>query len=168
MKKLVIIGAGGYGQMVYDIADQSGKYEKIIFLDDNSDLACGKCDEWVDYLNEYDIYPAFGNNEKRLSFVEKILKANGNVPTIIHKSAYVSPMSKIDVGCVVMPMAAVNTNTVIEKGCIINTSSIIDHGSIIEKGCHICLGAVVKAENRIKSLTKVQAGEIIEDRTYPV
>lgn len=168
MKKLVIIGAGGYGQTVYDIARQSEKYEKIIFLDDNSDLAYGKCDEWVNYLDEYDIYPAFGNNQLRLDLVEEILKSKGCVPTIIHKSAYVSPMAKVDVGCVIMPMAVVNTNTVIEKACIINVSSVIDHGSIIEKGCHICLGVIVKAENRIKSLTKVQAGEVIEDRTYPV
>lgn len=167
MKKLVIIGAGGYGQTVYDIAVQSKRYEKIIFLDDNSDLACGKCDEWVNYLDECDIYPAFGNNELRLDFIEKILKANGNIPTIIHKSAYVSPMAKIDVGCVIMPMAVVNTNAVIEKGCIINVSSVIDHGAIIEKGCHICLGAVIKSENRIKELTKVQAGEVIADKIYP-
>ena len=32
---LVIIGAGGYGQTVSDVAAQSGKYEKIVFLDDN-------------------------------------------------------------------------------------------------------------------------------------
>ena len=33
--KLVIIGAGGYGQTVCDVAEQSGKYEEIVFLDDN-------------------------------------------------------------------------------------------------------------------------------------
>ena len=33
---LIILGAGGYGQTVADIAEQSGLYEKIFFLVDKS------------------------------------------------------------------------------------------------------------------------------------
>ena len=34
MSNLLILGAGGFGHMVYECARQSGKYEEIAFLDD--------------------------------------------------------------------------------------------------------------------------------------
>ncbi len=34
--KLIILGAGGYGRTVADIARQSKRYSDILFLDDNS------------------------------------------------------------------------------------------------------------------------------------
>lgn len=167
--KLVIIGAGGYGQTVYDVAIQSGKYDKVVFLDDNkSDYnVVGKCEEYAKFISpDTEIYPAFGNNEARVSFLEKLEEAGANIPVIIHATAYISPRSRIEKGTVVLPKALVNTDTVVEKGCIINCGAIVDHGCVIETGAHICLGAVVKAENRIPAFMKVEAGQIIENRTY--
>lgn len=49
MKRLVILGAGGYGRTVADLAAQSGQFAPIVFLDDNSAAAdvAGKCaDIW--------------------------------------------------------------------------------------------------------------------------
>ena len=38
MKNLYILGAGGFGHVIKDMAEQSGKYTKICFLDDTSFL----------------------------------------------------------------------------------------------------------------------------------
>lgn len=169
--KLVIIGAGGYGQTVADIAHQE-KYEEILFLDDNRELiekniSVGICSDYIKFKDTW-VYPAFGNNEKRMVWIEKLLSEGYHVPTIIHGSAYVSPKAIIDVGTVVLPKAVVNTDTKVGKGCIINCGSLIDHGCVIEDGCHICLGAIVKAENKIKAGIKIDSGEVIEARSYPV
>ena len=167
--KLVIIGAGGYGQTVSDVAAQSGKYEKIVFLDDNkiADDVVGKCADFEKFISDdTEIYPAFGNNETRLSFIEKLEEKGANIPVIIHKTAYVSPRATLGKGTVVLPKAMINTDTTIEKGCIINCGAIVDHGCVIENGVHVCLGAIVKAENRIPAFMKVEAGQVIENRTY--
>lgn len=37
--RLIILGAGGYGKTVADIARQSGKYEQIYFLDDGQETS---------------------------------------------------------------------------------------------------------------------------------
>ena len=63
-KKLVIIGAGGYGQTVADIAHQENEYEEILFLDDNRELldrniSVGICSNYVNYKDAW-VYPAFG------------------------------------------------------------------------------------------------------------
>jgi len=167
--KLIILGAGGYGQTVADIAEQSGLYEKILFLDDNStaENVVGKCNDYKDY-KDFSIYPAFGNNEMRSSWIEKLETEGFSVPTLIHPSAYISPKSMVEQGCVILPHAVINTRCKISKGCIINCSAIIDHGCIIEEGCHICLGAIIKAENRIAKNTKIEAGEVIQARTFLV
>lgn len=166
---LVIIGAGGYGQTVADLAEQSGKYERIVFLDDNkvAENVVGKCSDFEKYIcDQNEIYPAFGNNEARISFIEKLEDKGAKIPTIVHKSAYVSPRAKVAKGTVVLPFAVINTDVEVKEGCIINCSCVIDHGCVIERGVHVCIGAMVKAENRIPSLMKVEAGQVIENRTY--
>ena len=165
--KLVILGAGGYGRTVADVAEQSGKYEEILFLDDMSKLAAGKCADYVKY-KDFEIYPAFGNNELRLEWIHRLESEGFDIPVIIHKTAYISPKTTINKGTVILPNAVVNTEVIIEKGCIINCGAIIDHGCVIEEGVHLCPGAIVKAENRIKIKTKIESGEIIQARTLPV
>ena len=52
--RLIILGAGGYGKTVADIARQSGKYEQIYFLDDGqetSDLILGTCSEYMKFAD---------------------------------------------------------------------------------------------------------------------
>lgn len=169
--RLIIIGAGGYGKTVADIARQSGKYNSIDFLDDNENLdhTLGKCSDYIKFVNsETEIYPAFGNNEGRIKWINRLIDEGINVPTIIHDTAYVSPAATIAKGTVVLPKAIVNTDTIVEKGCIINCGAIVDHGCIIGKGSHICLGAVVKAENRIPDLSKIEAGEVVQLRAFPI
>lgn len=164
--KLVILGQGGYAMTVKDIAEQLG-YEIIAMLDDKdkqnplASFTRFTCD------NIYFI-PAFGNNEFRLEWVEKLQAAGFRLATLIHPSAYVSPKARINEGCVVLPKAVINTGVEIRKACIINLGAIVDHGSIVEEGCHICIGAIVKGENCVPRLTKIEAGEVIQARYWPV
>ena len=168
--RLLIIGAGGYGRTVADVARQSGNYDSVGFLDDNESLeTLGKCSDYAKFVNnETEIYPAFGNNEGRIKWIDKLIDEGIKVPTIIHDTAYVSPTSTVEVGTIVLPKAVINTDTTVEKGCIINCGAIIDHGCIIGQGCHICLGAIVKGENRIPNLTKIEAGEVVQLRAFPI
>ena len=90
------------------------------------------------------------------------------IPTIIHSTAYVSPTAQIGPSAVILPHAVVNTNCVVKSGCIVNCGAIVDHGCVLEEGVHICLGAVVKAENRIPRCMKIEAGEVVQNRAWPL
>lgn len=88
--RLVILGAGGYGQTVADVAQQLG-YE-VAFLDDNSEKAIDICAHFNRYIAEDTFfYPAFGHNEGRVNWLAKLIEAGCNIPTLIHPMAYVSP-----------------------------------------------------------------------------
>lgn len=169
--KLIILGAGGYGRTVADIARQSNCYSDILFLDDNSTAedVVGNCSEYIHFIApDTEVYPAFGNNEARLQWMDVLEAAGASIPTLIHDTAYVSPQAMIEHGAVVLPHAIINTGVSVKRGCIINCGAIIDHGCMIEEGAHICLGAIIKAENQIPKYMKVEAGTVIENRTYPL
>lgn len=169
--RLIILGAGGFGRTVEDVAHQTGRFDEVLFLDDNSDGAniVGNCAEYEWFQTADTVfYPAFGNNALRLEWLYRLKAAGCKLPTIIHPTAYVSPMAQIEPGTILLPQAIVNTNCLVKTGCIINCGAIIDHGCVLAEGVHICLGAIVKAENHIPVCTKIEAGEIVQNRTYPL
>lgn len=169
--RLIILGAGGYGRTVADAAAQTGRFESICFLDDHSDAldVIGVCCVFAQMIDdETAFYPAFGNNEARMGWLHRLMESGCNIPTIIHPTAYVSPTARVMPGTVILPHAIVNTGCEIKAGCIVNCGAIIDHGCVLEKGVHVCLGAIVKAENRIPRCMKIEAGEVVQNRTYPL
>ena len=162
MKRLVILGFGGYGRTVYDVAEQLGY--SITILDDSDKEH--PLDSFSHYISDdIEFIPAFGNNEFRLGWLERIEKAGGKPATLIHPSAYVSPRAYVSEGCVILPGAIINTGTRIGKGCIINLGATVDHDVIIEDGVHLCVRCIIKGENRISRCEKIEAGEIIERAT---
>ena len=113
-------------------------------------------------------YPAFGDNKARLDWLRRLAEQGCALLTLVHPTAYVSPTAAIGQGTAVLPHAIVNTGVEVGKGCIVNCGAIVDHGCVIEDGVHLCLGAVVKAENRIAALRKIEAGEVVAARAFPV
>lgn len=163
MKDLLILGAGGFGHMIQETAKLLG-YEKAVFLDDavrDPDVV-GKCCDYESFLGQYDTaVAALGDNNMRLHWTEKLMEAGYDVPAIIHPSAVVSPSASVGKGSFIMQRAIVNTHTVVEHGVLINSGAVVDHDSYVERGAHIGLGSVVKANCRIASKVKVEAGEVI-------
>jgi len=172
MKKLLILGAGGYGKTVLDLAQQLGCYDKIAFLDDgkaNAPGVLGSCEEFLSFADDTtEMYPAFGNNEVRMGWIDRLMEHGIRVPVLIHPTAYVSPTATLFSGVTVLPKAVVNTGVMVKTGCIINIGALIDHDSVIEDGCHLAPGAIVKAENRIPAKSKIDSGTVIENRQYPL
>jgi len=167
--RLIILGAGGHGKVVADLARQTGQYEKIFFLDDNSQDAevLGKCSQYLEFQSaDTEMYPAFGNNTVRIQWENKLLEAGIRLAKIIHPLAYVSPLAEVASGCVIMPYAVVNTGTKIKKACIINIGAMVDHDCILEEGCHLAPGAIVKGENHLSEGTKIDSGKVVPLQYY--
>lgn len=167
--RLVILGAGGYGRNIADLAEQSGRYAKILFLDDSSECAVGPCEEFQKFAGTgVEFYPAFGNNTLRMGWLKNLIAHSCTVASIVHPTAYVSPKATVCCGVAILPRAIVNTGTVIGDGCIINCGAIVDHDCVLDEGGHVCLGAIIKAENHIPAFEKIEAGQVIANRTHPL
>lgn len=161
MRKLLIIGAGGHGKVVAEVAQDCG-YEEIAFLDDNSPDAIGKTDEIECFVEQYkEAFIGIGNNELRQNMLKRLKQAGYHIPMLVHPTAYVSKTAKIGAGTVVEPKAIVNTETVIGMGCIISVGAIVDHNVVLKDCVHVNAGAIVNAGAVVENRQKLESGEVI-------
>ena len=160
-RSLLIIGAGGHGKVVAEVARDCG-YEEIAFLDDNSDEAIGKISEMHKFTSLYkEAFVAIGNNKVRGEILTQLKTAGYEIPVLIHPSAYISRTAKIQRGTVVEPKAIVNTHADVSEGCIISVGAIVDHDTKLEECVHVNAGAIVKAGATIEAYVKLEAGEVV-------
>ena len=166
-QKLLIMTAGGHGQVVAETADMIGTYDKIAFLDDGKKAldVVGGLNEWEKLITpngEYDgIFPAIGNNEKRKEWMDAFQLHGVKMPVLIHPAAWVSPSAVIEEGTIVEAMAVVNANAVVKRGTIVGIGALIDHDAVLEECCHVDAGAIVHARGVVKACRKVEAGEVV-------
>lgn len=160
-KDLLIIGADGHGKVVKETALAMRYFDRVDFLDDNSELAIGKCQDFKKHLNDYSYgFVAFGNNVQRMKWTLQLIEVGFQLPILIHPTAYISPLARIELGTIVCAMAVVSNNAIIKKGCIISIGALVDYDSCIGEGSHINSGAIVKAVGKVERLKKVDAGMI--------
>lgn len=161
MKTLLIIGAGGHGKVVAEIASACG-YDKVVFLDDNSSEAIGKINELENFKNYFEeAFVGIGNNAVRKELIYKLEDTGYKIPVLIHPTAYISKSAKISAGTVIEPHAVVNANSIIGKGCIVSVGAIVDHNSVLQDYVHVNAGSIISAGANIKTYKKVEAGEVI-------
>ena len=164
-KKLAIIGAGGHGKVVGEIA-LLNQYETIDFFDDRvSEIENFpfKIIESFKYLKnnlgEYDaFFVAIGNNQIRENILEWLKKNETNIISLIHPSSIFSKFSTLGVGCCIMANATVNAGSLIKDGVIINTAVSIDHDCVIEDYAHISPNCAISGTVKIGKLTHLGTG----------
>ncbi|MEG1947698.1 MAG: acetyltransferase [Lachnospiraceae bacterium] len=169
-KKLLIVGAGGHGKMAGEIAELSGKYQCIQFLDDHPSVkkkitydVLGKIEEIEKYIKEYDFFVAIGNESIREKIQNNIEKEDGNVITLIHPNAVIGHDVAIEAGSIIMPGTVINVGSHIGRGVIVNTASSIDHDNKLADFVHIAVGAHLAGTVTIGTKTWIGAGAVISN-----
>lgn len=160
---LLILGAGGHGQVVKETAEAMGIFGKIDFLDDDSTKKgiLSACSEYKRFKNQYKYaIPSFGNMKIRMDYIKQLVESGFTIPVLYHPTAYISPTAKIERGSIVEAHAIINTNSIIGEGCIISVGAIIDHDVYIVGGCHIDCGAIVGSNCKIIIPKKIQSGTV--------
>ncbi|WP_455264315.1 PglD-related sugar-binding protein [Phascolarctobacterium sp.] len=161
-KSLLIIGAGGHGKVVKEVAEAVG-YDKIAFLDDNSAEAVGKIADSKQFVQEYQAaFVGIGNNKFRNELLQRLEQEGYEIPVLLHPTAYISKTAVIGKGTVVEPKAIVNANSKVGTGCIISVGAIVDHDVVLEDCVHVNAGAICKAGSRACTFRKIDSGEILQ------
>lgn len=158
---LLIFGAGGYGQVVKELAEKMGEFKSIEFLDDNSSLAIGKISESKNFLKDFPCATiAIGNPEIRQKLFKEIEEIGFEIVNIISDKSYVSSSAKIGKGCVVEPFVTVSANSAIGNGVFLCTGSVVGHNSTVNDFCQVDYNSVVSVGAVVPSSTKVIAGSV--------
>lgn len=156
-RKLAVIGAGGHGKVVAELAAALGTYGEIVFLDDrvqgsvNGFPVIGTTLLLENSLSpeQFDIAVAVGNNRIRRQIAEKAAALGFKLPVLIHPDATVSPSATVGQGSVVMAKAVVQAGSVLKDGVIVNTAATVDHDCLLDAFVHISPGAHLSGNTHI-------------------
>ena len=172
-KKLAIIGAGGHGKVVGEIA-LLNQYETIDFFDDRFReiksfpfTIVNTFDYLKVHLKDYDaFFVAIGNNQIRSEKIEWFKNHKMNIISLIHPKSTFSKFSSLGIGTCVMANAVVNPGTLIKEGVIINTSSSVDHDCVIEDFAHISPNCSLSGNVRIGRFSHLGTGTTVHPGVY--
>lgn len=163
MKELVIIGAGGMGRSVYDLALESKGYsDKFIikgFIDDdltaldsydNYPPLLGKIGDYEPKENEFFISSIGGKS--RVICCDIILKKGGRFFNLIHTTARIGTNVKMGTGNLIGAHVSIGADAEIGSYNMIQSYSVIGHDAIISNYVRIdthvvCVGGVKVLDN---------------------
>ena len=169
MKKLIIIGAGGHGKVLCDIAEKTEKYSEIAFLDDSAEgerlgyPIIGKTADFVKHINDTEFIVGIGSTVARERIMRMLSDSGACIATLVHPSAVIGKDVEIGEGSVIVAGAVINPSAKIGRGCIINTHASVDHDCIVGDLAHIAPDATVAGESRIGERTWVGAGATVSN-----
>ena len=146
VKKIVLIGAGGFGREVASIIEVLNSikptYELLGFLDDSTEFSEGDSINGYPWLggtnwildNKEDVYCncTIANNEVKSSIQERLAGEGVKFETIIAFGGFIGPYSKIGPGCVLYGNVTISTNCTIGAGVVMNQSVNIGHDVVID------------------------------------
>jgi sugar O-acyltransferase (sialic acid O-acetyltransferase NeuD family) len=170
MKKVVIIGAGGFGREVIEIfKDQNcikKTWEILGFIDENSAL-------WGKTINNFSVLGGldwFDNNEgvgcvvaigdpKTKKRITDILEAKDVVfSNAIHPSVLISEFVDLGKNVIICAGSILTVNISIKNHVIINLNCTVGHDTIIEDYCSIMPGVSINGENHIEKGVYIGTG----------
>ncbi len=172
MTGLLVVGAGGHGNVVADTASEQGDWQQIAFLDDRYPELTQQdrwpvlgrlqdAENWKEQFSE--LVVAIGDNALRAKLIGLYHRLGFKLPVVIHPSASVSRYAKVGAGSVVFAQTAVNFGTCLGDGSIINTGATVDHDCILGKCVHVSTGAHIAGGVQIGELSWIGIGASVRE-----
>lgn len=168
MKTLYIVGAGGHGRVVADIAWLNG-YDDIQFLDDaeHPDLkgryVWAGTTQLLSQLPPGNVFIAVGDDYVRERLCRQAEALGWQLPNLVHPKAVVADSAVLGKGIVVMAGAVLNPDAVVEDGCIVNTGATVDHDDYIGAFSHISVGAHLAGTVQVGRHVWIGAGAVVKN-----
>lgn len=168
VKRLLILGAGGHGGVVADVAEACG-YDEIIFVDERWPALTHKFIWPVvsatlpEKLEDWHVAVAIGQNSNRLTQVRHFLARGTTLPTLVHPAATVSKHASLGHGTLVAAHAVVGVGARVGHGVIVNTAATVDHDCHVADGVHISPGAHLAGTVTVGECTWIGIGAVVRE-----
>ena len=162
MKQLIIIGAGGMGRTLYDMARESvgfgTEYEIKGFIDDNI-AALDGFENYPPMLGtisgyqpkEDEVFVCSIGGGSRRKCMEEIIARGGSFLTMIHKTARIGTNVEIGEGTIVGAFTSIGADAKVGRYNLIQSYTVVGHDSRIGDW------------NRIDTHVTLVGGTIVED-----
>ena len=159
---LLIIGAGEYGMMAKEIAEEMGCFEKIDFLDVDFELAVGKIDNFESMYSDYGYAIATcEDGDERVAMNHRLEEALYVIPVLAHPKSIISSSANLMKGCMALPGAVVELQTTVGIGSIIGANCVVEHHCFIGDGCLLKAGTIVRANSVVAGGSVTEYGSVL-------
>ena len=183
MKKIIIVGAGGFGrellQWIKDINKVTPTWEILGFIDDNLNALdgveidygiIGTIKDWVPKEDE-EFALAFGSPELKRKIVSILKEKGAKFATIIHPTALVSEFAHYGEGFIMFPYSKLSCNsTVGEFVTLLSTpighDNVIGDYTVISGGCNIVRNVKIGKDVFLAAGVCIAQDVIIGDGAY--
>ncbi len=153
-KKIVLIGAGGFGrevaEIIEDLNEREEKYELLGFLDDGKQFDKGSLINGYPWLGNADwalthkedivFNCTIGDASTKAKVQRRLMAENVTFESIIAPDAGISGHSEIGPGCVLYWHAGVSVNCRLGAGVLLNSSVKVGHDTVIGSFTSIMTG----------------------------
>ena len=165
-KKIILIGYGGHYNSVVDVINMENKFNISKVLDNkkkdenlNNFLSKNKIKKNI-HISFASIYNLRLRSKVYFRLKKKKLY---KFPVIISPLSYVSNLTKINQGSIVMHGAIINSNTVIDENVVVNSNALVEHDVLIGDNSHISTGVIINGGVKIGKNCFVGSGSIIKE-----
>ena len=160
MKHLIIIGAGGLGRCIFDVARKSVGYGTEFdikgFIDDNTQALDGLTNyppilsTIADYIIDNDdvFVCAMGEVHVKRKITEQMNSKGASFQTIVHQSAVIGTNTKIGKGSVIFEYVVISPDTIVGENTLVQNFAVIGHDCKIGNNVRIdthctCVGGTI-------------------------
>ena len=160
-KKLLLVGAGGFGRMV---AEQAMLQYACSFVDDGHPAGAEICGipvvgglaDLPELRKDYDLLVVgIGSNQFRAQVYEKAKTLGYGFPNIIAPSAYISPYSKMGYGCVVLQNACIQNGASVGSGVLLNAGTEVHCDAAVGDYALIYTNSVVRTGATVGNFARI-------------
>lgn len=175
MKHLVIIGAGGMGRTMYDIARESVGFNTEFdikgFVDDNLNAldgfdnyppVLGNMDSYC--IDEDDVFTFSIGGDSRHDCIRRLVARGAVFINIIHKTARIGTNVRIGTGNIVGPFTTLGADCMVGDYNMIQSYTVIGHDAVIGSfnriDTHVtCVGGI-----KIRDMATIHTSAVINHK----
>lgn len=171
---LALYGAGAMGREFKQIADESGEWSGVVFIDDHAateELA--GCPVWSFQMFRAQFTPdearfivSIGEPKYRLEAFERMTRAGYRGGRLVHSSASVSPDAVIGEGTAVCQGVYVGSQVRVGKNCYLSTKAIVGHDAVVGDHTRLGVNSFVGGHTVIGENAFIGAGAMLRDRIH--
>ena len=168
-RRLLVLGAGGHGRAVADVAVAAGRTVVGFTEPGGARLGdppvLGRDDELAVLAKRHDAFAVVGVGNtalaRRAELFTALAAACRPAPALVHPRATVAPTAALAVGAVVFANAVFGAGVAVGENAVIYSGAIIEHDSRIGAHAYLAPGVVVCGGVTIEDGAFVGAGAVL-------
>lgn len=171
---LALYGAGAMGREFKQIAEESGEWSGIVFIDDHAktdELAGCPVFRFQQFRARYTreearFVVAIGEPKFRAESFDRMIRAGYQGAVLVHSSAYISPDAEVGEGTVVCHDVHIGSLARIGRNCYLSRNASVGHDAVVGDHTRLGVNAFVGGHTVIGENCFIGAGALLRDRIH--